>query len=208
MLSTPASHLLLHASSQCDVTQCQSLILEAAANVNFHNTVGDTPLHCAVSRNALSVTELLLAYGADPNVTRGETYGGETPLHIASKLKFVQVATCLLSANADANIPDAFGKTPLHEAARNGDGMMLLLLLSHGAFHSPSDSCGRTPLDMAAASNRVAAVKLLQQRVGIDNLPAPLTLKQQIEEREKRIIWRETRVEKKKDSGKKGGKKK
>jgi hypothetical protein len=103
--SIPASKLLLRAAQEGDVRQCQALIVDGNADVNYQNEVGDTALHvCCELGGRLSIIELLLGYDADPNISRRPTCGGETPLHIAVRKLNAVVVQKLLSGGADANI--------------------------------------------------------------------------------------------------------
>ncbi len=83
--------------------------LEAGADPNARDAVGDTPLHYAIDRGEVAV--LLLAAGADPNARNNR---GETPLH-SSDTGF-EVVVLLLEAGADPNARDQDGETPLHYA--------------------------------------------------------------------------------------------
>eukprot|EP00754_Rhynchopus_humris_P043753 Rhum_TRINITY_DN3502_c0_g1::Rhum_TRINITY_DN3502_c0_g1_i1::g.11037::m.11037 len=98
-----ASQLLFHAVNQGDIQQCQCLIVEACADVNYRNTLGETALHVAVMRGLPSVTELLLASGADPNIAQYPSLGGRTPLHITTEKGFLRVAELLLDYSASPN---------------------------------------------------------------------------------------------------------
>eukprot|EP00039_Didymoeca_costata_P004882 m.76810 g.76810 ORF g.76810 m.76810 type:complete len:699 (-) comp12582_c0_seq3:68-2164(-) len=55
---------------------------------------GYTPLHVAASSGSLAIVELLLQYGADPNILDGH---GRTPLHISTSRGFVEIVKRLLS---------------------------------------------------------------------------------------------------------------
>ena len=103
--SIPASKLLLRAAQEGDVRQCQALIVDGNADVDYQNDVGDTALHvCCELEGRLSLVELLLGYDADPNISRRPTCGGETPLHIAVRKSNSVLVQKLLSGGADANI--------------------------------------------------------------------------------------------------------
>ena len=73
--------------------------------------VGRTGLMVAAEYGHDAVTELLLAYGADPNI---QNPSGSTALHYARKSGVVEL---LLNAGADPNIRNNYGQTALDEAA-------------------------------------------------------------------------------------------
>lgn len=108
--SIAASKLLIRAAQQGDIQQSQALIVDGNADVNYQTEVGDTPLHiCCELEGRLSLVELLLGFGADPNISRRPTCGGETPLHIAVRKANYVLAQKLLSNKANANIPTGGG---------------------------------------------------------------------------------------------------
>lgn len=148
--------MLLHAVNQGDLAQCQMLLVECPLNINHRNAIGESCLHVAVTRGLVTMLELLLRYGADPNVTTLARCGSYTPLHIAARTNNPKIASILLLHNADPNIPDAVGKLPLHEAAINGYEALARLLLSHGSIASAEDHLGCTPLHHAKKNRRDA----------------------------------------------------
>jgi ankyrin repeat protein len=195
-LSAAASKLLLHAVNQGDVEQCQSLILEGRASLEYRNSLGETCLHVAAERGRVSVTELLLAYGADPNVTRHASYGGQSPLHIAVRHGHIAVVSALLSRLADANLLDAAGKSPLHDAVLREDATLVHLLLRSGASPSACDVMNKTPLNYAVERSHAAIVALLMPpRNGDDPEPSskPLSFQQKMDLEDRRIVWRQTK---------------
>lgn len=193
-LSAAASKLLLHAVNQGDVEQCQSLILEGRASVEYRNSLGETCLHVAAERGRASVTELLLAYGADPNVTRLAPYGGQSPLHVAVRQGHVAVVTALLARLADANLLDAAGKSPLHDAVLRGDATLVHLLLRSGASPLATDVMRKTPRDYAVERSYTAIVELLTPPRNSDEPePKPPSFAQRMEMEDRRIVWRQTK---------------
>lgn len=143
-----------------------------------------TPLHWAVSqvsREGVSIVELLLANGAEVNARDDK---GQIPLHIAADIRaarlllangadvsvkdndgltplfhwldsnWLQRTRLLIVNNADVNAKDKNGATPLHLAAREGDLSIAELLLSGGAQVNVRDNDGMTPLLYARARER------------------------------------------------------
>eukprot|EP01012_Entosiphon_sulcatum_P033590 TRINITY_DN42526_c0_g1_i1.p1 TRINITY_DN42526_c0_g1~~TRINITY_DN42526_c0_g1_i1.p1 ORF type:complete len:200 (+),score=27.03 TRINITY_DN42526_c0_g1_i1:110-709(+) len=156
-----ANQLLMHAVSEGDVDQAQTLIVEGSADVNCINTLGETPTHYAAMRGGVTMLELLLGFGADPNVPTKPEFGGATPILLATKLNHVQIVQTLLRHNADPNIPDSQGFTPLHVAAREGREDVAKLLVSHGSNLEAPDRMGKTPYFWAKENNHREIMALL-----------------------------------------------
>lgn len=196
MYCSAASEMLLIAANQGDVEQCQTLVLEARASVEHRNSLGETCLHVAASRGLVSVTELLLALGADPNVSAHHAYGGFTPLHVAvKKCGSIRLVQTLLERHADANIPDAFGRTPLHHAVSSRDPIIVELLVRHGAAIECPDSLGKYPRDYAVDLCFTQVLPLLsQQLLEGETAPPPLTFKQTMELASKTVTWRPSKA--------------
>jgi ankyrin repeat protein len=196
MYCDAASEMLMIAANQGDVEQCQSLVLEARASLEHRNTLGETCLHVAAARGLVSVVELLLALGADPNVATYTLYGGATPLHVAVRTcRSIRLAQTLLERHADANISDALGKTPLHHAVCNRDAVMVELLVRHGSSIDCPDITGKYPRDYAIDLCFTQVVPLLSP-AALDGEapPPPLTFKQKLELDGKRIVWKPTKA--------------
>lgn len=98
-------------------------------DVNSKNIYeGNTPLYEAVVHSNLDVVELLLEYGADPNLSNNKSV---TPLHQAAWLDLIDIARLLINVGANVNVKDANGYTPLDMTDK---GMpMHNFLLKHGA---------------------------------------------------------------------------
>jgi uncharacterized protein len=129
------------------------VLIEAGANVNRWDWWGRTPLFAAVDQHAvpaggradrrsadetlpLSIIELLLAHGANPDLQlkmsapyrsivddRGcdsMLKTGMTPLLLAAKTFDVEVMRTLLAAGANFDLPNQDGVLPIHAAAGLG----------------------------------------------------------------------------------------
>jgi len=104
-------------------------LINRGANVNYYDSNGVTPLHCASNAK---VTDYLIAKGADINakdkyVTTGGVDlnttivdDGATPLHMAIKGYKVDVVQTLLAHGADKTIVNRQGLTPRELAVRLG----------------------------------------------------------------------------------------
>lgn len=80
-----------------------------SAKIDMQDGQGLTLLHMATSYGRIHLVDILLRYGANPNIqTRLERY---TPLHIAAKQKHTRIMNLLLDAGADEAILDYNGRT-------------------------------------------------------------------------------------------------
>jgi len=112
---------------------------------------GWTALHITARRKDLSVAELLLRNGADPNA-RDEV--GMTPLHSAMRpaygALYKRLVRTLIDAGADVDAVDAEGRTALHYVCTGPEKYyqaVLKLLVHRGARVDLKDSDGCTPID-------------------------------------------------------------
>ena len=78
--------------------------------LNFHNTVGDTPLAIAAKNGHFAVTLTLLLVDANPNVANYTS--GCTPLHFAASGGYTDIVKALLVFGAKPNLKNNEGKTP------------------------------------------------------------------------------------------------
>ena len=149
------------------------------ADVNAHDVVGWTPLHCAVRENKLLLVQLLLEKGANVNTP---AKSGDTPLHFASGSDLLPLATLLLESGAWAELVNEAGHTPaglaksaemkallhahsLHGAAQDGNLAWLSAALVEGRDASAADpKDGYTALHYAAASKGTACMAVLVEK--------------------------------------------
>jgi ankyrin repeat protein len=104
-------------------------------------TLEATPLHLA---NRISVTELLIDYGADVNARNSSQM---TPLMTALEMRRELVATTLLhQSRIDISLADQMGRTALHIASEQNMFRVVDLLLDKSAAANCRDSLGETPL--------------------------------------------------------------
>jgi ankyrin repeat protein len=125
------------------------VLLEAGANANVRNRVGDSPLRQAVWARDRDLVELLLRHGATHTI---DEYGGDfawTPLGIAAHLFDVPIIELLLAAGADPQATDDFDRTardhlPPREA-HDPDTWDRVMELLGRRVADPEPSGGATP---------------------------------------------------------------
>ncbi|KAG2449821.1 hypothetical protein HYH02_005344 [Chlamydomonas schloesseri] len=166
--------------------RCVELVLRAGAELEEYDTgarpdsrvLGGrfTPLAAACSRGAAATAQLLLARGADPNVTwlveEGSSKVELTPLMAAlthpwpsdeaGQAECAALVRMLLEHRASISAAEpAHGHTALEVAAREGRHGALQVLLDSGARPNLVDKEGATPLILAALKGSAECVKLL-----------------------------------------------
>uniref|UniRef100_A0A8C6TBI2 Cyclin-dependent kinase inhibitor 2A/B (p15, inhibits CDK4) n=1 Tax=Neogobius melanostomus TaxID=47308 RepID=A0A8C6TBI2_9GOBI len=91
-------------------------LLRSGAEVNGVNQFGRTALQ-VMMMGSLPVAQLLLKYGADPNVKDRST--GATPLHDAARTGFTDTVRLLVHFHADPNARDNKNCRPIDVAGGN-----------------------------------------------------------------------------------------
>jgi ankyrin repeat protein len=120
-------------------------------------------LHCAVSRDSVSGTSLLLEKGYPVGIK--DSYG-DTPLHKAAERGSVDLCRMLLEKGASLHERNTQGETALHSACRQEKSShdTIELLLKHGAPILAQDVWGLTPFMRAVQmGNQEKAQMLLTQ---------------------------------------------
>jgi hypothetical protein len=126
----------LHHAAKVGNVSVLRVLLSFGAKTNVQNLRGETPLllawdsWCAIPKNSLfrppamisveSIVELLLQYGADPNIACFEL--GECPLHLAARYGHPRLVQRLLKFRARPNQKSngKDGITPKNEAMKGG----------------------------------------------------------------------------------------
>lgn len=170
----------LNVAAGADNLVVATALLDAGAEIDPKNVLGETPLRMAVNCTdpanpnsvCAGIVDLLAARGADVNAT---DQSGFTPLIAAIRwgLKEAgirQLAEILIAArvNANAKTPGggwgpagSDGLTALTEAAENGFTSIADLLIRNGADVNMVFADGRTPLYWAAKNGHADIVALL-----------------------------------------------
>ena len=127
-----------------DPTATIKVLIAAGADVDARADNGATALYAAAAKGNTEAVKLLLAEGADFNVTANEDDGkGLTLLHAAAKHFRLDMIALLIAKGADANAKTASGRTPIDlvKAATGVSGgnrrslqrRTIKLLVEHGA---------------------------------------------------------------------------
>ena len=134
--------------------------LEASTKeINTRDSNGRTALFMAAERNDLPVVNLLLEYGADPNIICPDQ---GSPLHFAAIARGSCCIAPLLRHGANIEAMTSWRQTALHYvAAYKNDERPAKMLLEAGANTNSRDLDGITPLQWAVVSNGEKVVEVL-----------------------------------------------
>ena len=127
--------------------------IEQGRNINVKSNMGRPLLLMAVTRGYVSMVELLLDNGADPNVL---TDGKKTPLfelnNVGNDDERKAIARLLLDHGADPNI-DITGYTPIQNALAYGLADVIDILLDYGTNYMILSNRGNTIWDFAVTDH-------------------------------------------------------
>lgn len=127
------------------------------------NIYGFTPLHEAISNEALTCAKLLLEHGASTLEKCNEEM---TPLHLAAKQGDPGLCSLLSFDKEKVNVKNKDNQTPLHVAAMHGcRDACKVLLKTKGMKISARDKNGHTALHLAAAKGHPQVLKLIIKKV-------------------------------------------
>lgn len=106
------------------VFEVLAALLDHGADPN-EEMEGRAPLHSAALNGALDICRLLVAKGADVNLTDSD---GSTPLHAAAVWKRAAVCAYLVEAGADMEARNEFRSTAMDYAIGEGDDDVVMAL--------------------------------------------------------------------------------
>ncbi len=127
-------------------------------HINFKNSDGDTPLHCAIRSRNINSIQSKINLGADLELTNR---WGETPLLYAARKCNFQAVSLLLRSRANIYATNVDGDTAIHAAIRRCDVNMLKKLIDFGFIIEQKNTRGETPLFFAARKWNYRALELL-----------------------------------------------
>jgi ankyrin repeat protein len=137
-----ALEILMYYINNANIESAHALLKDQEISIDLGNDIGMTPLHQAVKVNNLSFVNLLLDYGANPNVKTEWRVGGETPLMIACINNYYEIGKLLLDYGADPTEKNTQGLPCLHLACMNGSIELAMLLVSRGCDITMRDGYG------------------------------------------------------------------
>lgn len=118
---------------------------------------GTTALIAAARNGQVETIKLLLAAGADPNLSMND---GRSPLHYAAVKCHIKVFVQLIEKGARIDGQSVRGSTPLHLASMRCPDVTRLLL-EYGADPNVENVAGDTPLTLAVECFNAKNIKLL-----------------------------------------------
>ena len=93
----------------------------------------------------MTLIELLLQYGADPNKQENFEIGENTPFHKAVEKNMIDAVSLLLRFGGDPTIKNKAGFSCLHIAARDGRAEIVKALIAAGVEPTIRDKYGFNP---------------------------------------------------------------
>ena len=146
----------LHHAANIAETFILTVLLEAGADPDARNSMGESPLHLAADfpyfePASQAAVRVLLQSGADPDI---RDTNKRTPLHVAARMHRHAVSIeDMLQSGANSNQRDFTGMTPLHSAVSGSSKFsadVVDALVDGGASASIASGRGETPLQLFA----------------------------------------------------------
>ena len=136
---------IIHLHFACSITfsDCLVTLLQRAADPNYPDDSGQTPLHYGSS--VLDITDLvqpLLGHRANLALM---DHAGQTALHVAASRGLPNIIKLLINRSAHIGVRDSRHRTPLHNASLSCDVASVLALLSAGADPHAVDAASLSP---------------------------------------------------------------
>ena len=125
-------------------------------NIEFENSVGETPWMLAAYHNHRAWCEVLIERQAVIN------HKGWTPLHYAATKGNIAIMRKLLEENAYIDAESPNGTTPLMMAAYYGSPLSVKLLLEEGADPNLRNHGKASALDLAKSAEHAQSVAYIQ----------------------------------------------
>ena len=136
------------ACNKGDLKALESILKQSPNCLNtLDPKLGWPPLYRCIVYGILETAEILLKYGADPNV---QNRLGQAPLHHTCETNQIFLTNLLLQYSADPDLQKNDGDTALHIACYKGHLEIVKVLLKAKANPNiPNKVLGRTPLHYA-----------------------------------------------------------
>lgn len=158
---------VLHQAAKAKADECLKHLLKYSDTEELvsakEGKYGFTPLHEAISNEALTCAKVLLDHGAS---TLEKCKEGMTPLHLAAKQGDPGLCSLLSSDKEKVNVENKDNQTPLHVAAMHGcRDACKVLLKTKGMKVLAKDKNGQTALHLAADKGHHQVLKLIIKKV-------------------------------------------
>ena len=148
----------LHVACEYGCVEAAHLLLEANADKEKGNQLGDTPILVASLKGHLQMVRILLQSKAN---TETANQIGDTPILAASFMGHLEIVRMLLEANADKEKTNRIGNTPTLNATRKGHLEIVRILLAAKADKDKADQYGSTPISVASENGHREIVRIL-----------------------------------------------
>jgi ankyrin repeat protein len=149
---------------QGGITTAKNLLNTDTSSINFKNNKSLTPLLVAVANLNFDISNLLLKYGADPNISRPSD--GNSPLHVAAENGLSWLGEILLDHGAKINALNKDGATPLILAVQWQHRDFATMLIRRGADPAITDGEGKTAPDYARESGFQSMEEVFAPKTG------------------------------------------
>eukprot|EP00435_Cladocopium_sp_Y103_P061354 s1865_g23.t1 len=148
----------LHVAAGIGNAEAVRLLLEAQAQIDQCDSLGNTPLHIAAQEGQSDAVRLLVEAGA---LQDQETSDRATPLWLAASQGHLKTVRVLAELGADKEKATSDGVTPLFIATQQDHPDMISLLVELGADIDRAAKGGTTPLMVAAQQGYLRTLCLL-----------------------------------------------
>jgi len=142
----------LHAAIKLSKMKVAKFMLNNGHDINAFDAEKYTPLMLAVAQENLSLVELLLAHGADPDIEI--PYIGVAAIDRAIQLESTDILTALIDHGATVDKPNRSGTTPLIFAMRMERLDVMKILINAGADVNHRVNSGWTVLTQMVDCNQ------------------------------------------------------
>jgi ankyrin repeat protein len=171
-MSQDKGHTALAEAVRIQNLDMVALLLSCQANPNIvDEDTGMTPLLYSISNSSYRITNELLKYNADPNITN---FNGVTGLMIAASLGDINTCRLLVKFNANIDFVDHNGWTALHYSALKDNLDVCDFLLCEGVDKDMKDNKRRKAIHIAKHLGNGMVVALLEsfkRRIITKSLP-------------------------------------
>lgn len=140
------------------------MLVQAGADINDIDSLGQTPLHRAAYYNHLPVVKFLINKGAD---VKGIDSEGHSPVLLAALMGHREIFACLFASATESITNSAVMKQrSLHLASRNGRTSIIEHLIAERINLEVQDETEQTALFIASSAGQCSTVRFLIENGG------------------------------------------